>query len=481
MNKKLYYDKDPTYRFLSAPLQGVGGCLVGCLIFFLFHTSCASRKSAEEAYDLPAIQLKGEITAVTLYSSTSYFEYRQEPMGYEYELVNDFAQSLGLQLNLVVAENSNRLIEMLQNGEADIVAYPVPVENKLRQELIYCGPEEVTRQVIVQRAARGDTILTDVTELIGKEVYIAPGTKYHQRLVNLDNELGGGIEIRETGRDSITTEDLIEMVSKGLIRYTVSDDKVARLNKTYFWNIDMNLQISFPQRAMWVVRNDTPLLAEAIDHWNREQTRSATFTAITKRYFERAKNNIDEHMPVIRDGNISPYDELFKRYAQRINWDWQLLASLAYQESKFQLHLVSWAGAQGLMGIMPNTARAFGVAPHELDDPEVAIRTGVECLRRFGSGFADITDPVERIKFTLASYNAGIGHVYDAQKLAGKYGKRMDVWDGHVADFIRLKADPQYYNDPVCRHGYLRGNETFNYVVEVMERYNNYMRQTHFN
>ena len=129
------------------------------------------------------------------------------------------------------------------------------------------------------------------------------------------------------------------------------------------------------------------------------------------------------------------------------------------------------------MGIMPNTARRLGVSPHELKDPDAGIRTGVECLRRFRQGFSEITDTEEKIKFTLAAYNAGIGHVYDAQKLAEKYGKDPLVWDKNVAEFIRLKNDPEYYNDPVCKHGYLRGSETFAYVSEIMKRYEYYQKK----
>lgn len=182
-------------------------------------------------------------------------------------------------------------------------------------------------------------------------------------------------------------------------------------------------------------------------------------------------------MPEIKNGHISPYDELFRKHAKNIGWDWQLLASIGYQESRFNPNVVSWAGAEGLMGIMPNTAKALGVTPHELKDPDTGIRTGVDCLRRFRQGFSKIEDPVEKMKFTLAAYNAGIGHIYDAQRLAEKYGKNPNLWSD-VSEFIRLKNDPVYYNDPVCKHGYLRGSETFNYVLEVMDRYTYYKSKT---
>mgnify|MGYP000002425375 FL=1 len=428
--------------------------------------------------DLPQLKAQGEITAVTLYSSTSYFQYKMQPMGYEYELIKDFARSEGLKLNIKVAESPTKLIEMLEAGEADVVAYPVQISNRMKEKLIYCGREEQDCQVLVQRANKGDKVITDVTELLGKDVYAKPGTKYFERLKNLDVELGGGIRIHEVDADTVTTEDLIGMVSQGEIPYTVSNENIARLNKTYFWNLNVSLKISFMQRSSWVVRKSSPELAKAIDTWATDKAATHVYKALTKRYFELGKQPVTAELPEVKNGHVSPYDELFRKHAKNIGWNWQLLASISYQESRFNPDVVSWAGAEGLMGIMPNTAKALGVTPHELKDPDTGIRTGVDCLRRFRQGFGKVTDPVEKIKFTLAAYNAGIGHVYDAQRLAEKYGKNPYVWDDNVAEYIRLKNDPEYYNDSVCKHGYLRGSETFNYVREVMERYNYYLTKT---
>ena len=449
--------------------------------FFLFACSVHSGQEEEEAAlfaDLPQLKERGELVAVTLYSSTSYFQYKMQDMGYEYDLAKDFAKSVGLKLTVKVANSPARLIEMLNEGEADLVAFPIPIHQELKAGTIYCGKEKVSQQVLVQREEKGSQPLTDVTQLIGKEVYVQANTRYSERLANLNEELGGGIRIHEVTADSITTEDLIEQVSQGKIAYTVSDDQVARLNKTYFWNLHIGLEISFPQRCSWVVRRTSPLLAEAIDAWASDKKGVTSYKAISKRYFELGKQPLKTEIPPIRDGHISPYDALFKKHAGLIGWDWQLLASISFQESRFNPSVVSWAGAEGLMGIMPKTAKALGVTPHELKDPDVGIRIGVDCLRRFRQGFSDITDVEEQIKFTLAAYNAGIGHVYDAQRLARKYGKDPNRWE-QVAEYIRLKNDPAYYNDPVCKHGYLRGTETFLYVREVMERYHYYI--THKN
>ncbi|MDR1724477.1 MAG: transporter substrate-binding domain-containing protein [Tannerella sp.] len=448
------------------------------LLSFLSFASCSlpKKQNTAEVYDFEQIKAKGEITAVTLNTSTTYFIYKMQQMGYEYDLVEDLATSLGLELNIRIAENITRLEEMLDAGEVDIVAYPVQMDNTMKTRYLFCGVEQQNHLVIVQRSNRGDTIINDVTGLIGKEIWVKQNSRYHERLMRLNDELGGGIIIRNIGRDTVTVEDMIGMVAAGEIRYTVSDNNVARLNSTYYQNININLSISFPQRASWIVRKDCPELAAKINEWANGISQSPALLATAKRYFEQSKNDFvtDGQQLIIKKGDISPYDDLFRKYAEGTDWDWRLLASIAFEESKFHNHLESWAGAKGLMGIMPSTARSLGVSPDSLENAEISIQAGIKCLSNFNAFFSSIKDRDEKIKFTLAAYNAGNGHILDAQKLASKYGKNPSVWDNNVAEFIRLKSEPEYYNDPVCKHGYLRGIETYKYVGEVLARYKFY-------
>ncbi|MDR0698866.1 MAG: transporter substrate-binding domain-containing protein [Tannerella sp.] len=438
-------------------------------------TSSKKKDSDKIIADLSQIKDKKEITAVTLNTSTSYFIYKMQRMGYEYELIEDFAGSLGVDLNIKVAENITRLEEMLLAGEADIVAYPMQIDNTMKNKYLFCGVEQQNHLVIIQRANKGDTVITDVTQLIGKEVWVKKNSRYHERLLNLNAELGGGIIIKNIERDTITTEDLIEMVSSGKIRYTVSDNNLARLNRTYYRNINIDIPVSFPQRASWIVRKESPELAQAVNEWAVDVSKSPVLRATVKRYFEQSKNeDMTTEGLIIKKGDISPYDDLFRKYAGEISWDWRLLASIAYQESRFNNKLESWAGAKGLMGIMPRTARSLGFSPDSLDNPEVSIIAGVKCLIAFSKYFTNIKDSAEHIKFTLAAYNAGNGHITDARKLAAKYGRNANIWDDNVAEYIRLKSEPEYYNDSLCNHGYLRGTETFKYVKEVIARYEFY-------
>lgn len=423
-------------------------------------------------HDLPQIKDSGELVVITMYSSTTYFNYRGQEMGFQYELSEQFAESLGVKLRVEVAKNTDELIRKLLAGEGDLIAFYLPVTNEWKDSLLYCGNEAITHQVLVQRNNARPSPVRDVTGLVGKKVYVKPG-KYYERMTNLDQELGGGILIQKVGNDSVSMEDLITAVAKGDIDYTVTDDDIARLNQTYYPNLDIRLAVSFDQRASWAVRKDCPQLAEAVNQWYKKNKTSPAYTASMKRYFEISK--AIPHFPILslREGKISHYDDLFKKYAPQIGWDWRLLASLAYTESNFDTAAVSWAGAKGLMQLMPATAKAMGVPQGKEMNPEESVKGAVKYLGITTESFMDIPEK-ERINFVLAAYNSGIGHVLDAMALAEKYGSDKHVWRDNVEKYILLKSNEEYFSDPVCKHGYFRGQETYNFVREITARYERY-------
>ena len=367
-----------------------------------------------------------------------------------------------------MAANPEELVRRLQAGEGDIIAYNLNVTNERKDSLLFCGEETLTHQVLVQRTGR--KVLKDVTEMPGKDVYVKPD-RYLQRLTNLNNELGGGIRIHVVEADSISEEDLVEQVARGEIDYTVCDNEVARVNKTYFTNLDIGLSISFAQRSSWAVRPDEPLLAQAATEWFKRNKTSKAYLASARRYFEQEKRIAHGAILSMKDGRISKYDDLFRTYAARIGWDWRMLASLAYAESNFDPTVVSWAGARGLMQLMPRTAKAMGMPAGMENDPEESIKAAVNYIGRLEKSFASISDADERACFVLAAYNAGEGHVKDAIALAAKYGADPARWKGNVEKYLKLKSHERYFNDEVCRNGYFRGEETCHFVDDIHSRY----------
>ena len=267
------------------------------------------------------------------------------------------------------------------------------------------------------------------------------------------------------------------MVWTGEIPYTLADNNLAQLNRTYYNNIDIHLKVSFPQRASWAVSKQSRGLARAIDQWVKENQKSPSYRSISRRYFELSKTLPASAMLSVSKGQISIYDDLFKKYARLIDWDWRILAAQAYNESHFDTLAVSWAGARGLMQLMPRTAQAFGLSPDEITNPEKNIEAAVKSIQSLNKSFSKITDKNERLKFILAAYNGGVGHIFDAMALAKKYGKDPYVWDDNVSQFVLLKSNPEYFNDEVCKFGYFKGRQTTAYVHEVLRYYKLYQEK----
>ena len=232
----------------------------------------------------------------------------------------------------------------------------------------------------------------------------------------------------------------------------------------------------------WAVRHDSPLLAASLDEWmGTHQQDFFDYTTIKvksssgRTYTPRRKVSA----PILNasKGQISLYDDLFKRQSLSCGWDWRLLAAQAYQESAFDPQAVSFMGAMGLMQLMPATAKSVGVTEDELFLPQANLRGAVKYISQLHAHYASIANDDERINFILAAYNAGPGHVDDARALAEKYGKNPDVWLGNVDAIVLRMSQADYYNQPEVSHGYFRGSETYDYVSSIRSRWNEYKQK----
>jgi membrane-bound lytic murein transglycosylase F len=466
---------------------------ISLLSFLFIFTACNTENpdnQTEEKYpppiatDLPDIKENGKLVAITSYSATSYFIYKGQPMGYEYELLQQLADDLGLELEINIAEDLDNFISLLNEGEGDLVAHNLSITKERLQYVDFTEPHNTTHQVLVQRKPDNwrdmklhnieNQLIRDPNELIGKSVYVREQSAYYQRLKNLSEEIGGDINIIPV-EGSLSTETLIQKVAEGEYEYTVADDYIADLNHTYYQNLDVETQIGFPQRLAWMVRKTSPKLKEAINQWIEKAQESADYFVVYNKYFKNEKafkRRVSSEYFSLTGGKISSYDETIRQYAQEINWDWKLLASQIYQESRFDPKTKSWAGARGLMQLMPRTAADMG--DYDLYDPEQSIEAGVKFIQYLEEQFVDIPNPDEKLKFVLAAYNAGAGHIQDAQRLAEKHGANPMAWTNNVDQYILLKSQKKYYNDPVVKYGYCRGEEPYNYVNEILKRHETY-------
>lgn len=431
---------------------------------------------------LEQIREKGSLKVVTEYNSISYFIYRGQPLGFQYEMLQALANYLDLELEVTVNNDLDKNFRNLEEGDVDLIAMNLTVTSERKKSVDFTIPLLQTRQVLVQRKPQhwedmnSNQIKTNVLwnqlDLAGKTVYVQTGSVYADRLRSLSDEIGGGIDIREVQFDS---EQLIQRVALGEIDYTVCDENVGLVNALYFPQLDVSTAISFPQNVAWAVHPRSDSLKAAINNWLTEYKADRKYAILYNKYFKNRHvyRSIHSEYYTLGSGKISEYDEIIRKESERIGWDWRLLASVIYQESRFNPQAESWAGAFGLMQLMPVTAKNYGITRNS--SPADQIRAGVSFIKWLDDRFADdIPDNSERIKFILASYNIGYGHIEDARRLAERYGDDPNVWYGSVEEWLLKKADPQYYTDKVVKFGYARGIETYNFVKEVIDRYEHY-------
>lgn len=430
--------------------------------------------------DLPDIIKRGKLTILAENSSTSYFIYKGKKMGFEYELLNEFAKSIGVELEIKIVKNLDSLITMLNRGEGDIIACNYTITRERNKYINFSEPFIQTHQVLVQRKPDDwkemkeeewkAELITEPNQLAQKEVRVWKNSSYYQRLINLQEEIGDTILI-EGVQGTIGGEELIEMVSTGLIDYTITEQNVAKVNEQFFDNLYTDLQLSVRQKMAFGLRKSSPLLKAKLDDWLIEFKDKPTYRYIYRKYFElkHVTANQKNTNVLLNGSSISEFDAMFKRAGEMSGWDWRLIASVAYQESKFNPNIQSFGGAYGMMQFMPNTGPHYGVYPDS--PPSVQIMGGARKLMADEKFWKDIPDELERKKFALASYNAGRGHIQDAQRLARKYGLNPYKWDKNVETMLLNLSKQEYYQDEVVRNGMMRGTTTYRYIKDVMKRY----------
>lgn len=277
-----------------------------------------------------------------------------------------------------------------------------------------------------------------------------------------------GVSVRvEVARDSLALLRMLEQDEADVVCYLLPEALIAP-NRLQAAGMRVD-----SLHTSWVVRRDRPQLAEALDLWYAEGPHTVALSPVFTKDAPRVRRKMRAPLISREKGLISTYDPLFRQAAETAGVDWRLIAAQCYQESGFDPNAVSWAGAKGLMQLMPGTAAYLGVSPSEIYAPAVNVEAAGRYLRELLQEFSDIRLRDERIKFALAAYNGGKGHIRDAMRLARKHRRNEQQWS-EVKAYVLALEKPQFYRDPVVRHGYMIGSETAAYVDCIVERFRAY-------
>ena len=425
------------------------------------------------------IQERGVLVAVTNCSDINYNMYNSHPSGFAYELLKDFCDTYDLKLEMVVNDNMDSCYSLLDSSKVDVIATGEVLTKELRKKYFLTNPIFSQKSVLVQRLPKGwssmstdneveNQLLRSPIDLAGKTVHVVKGSHATKLLEYLSEGIGDTIIAVEC--DTLNSLELMHAVHEGLINYTVVEEYIAKMGSYNLSSLDTKLAVSVEHPIGWVIQrheSDSSLLT-AINDWiaNAEQKH---LRKVMLRYIKNGKYISSRREE--SNKRLSSFDSSIKKTAKKIGWDWRLLAALIYQESRFKVDLESEKGAYGLMQLMPSVMKKYGIGYDST--PEEQLEAGGKLITHLDKSLKNrVVDSLERVKFVLAAYNAGLGHVYDAQRLAQKFGKAPDLWEDNVDYYILNKS--KYLNDTCCKSGYLRGTQTYRFVEEIMDRYSHY-------
>ncbi len=430
--------------------------------------------------DLDQIKRKGKLVVISDYNSTAYFFYRGTPMGFNYEILRAFSDYLGVGLSISITNSYENSFKDLAKDSCDIVALDLPVTQERSTKffattpLIHAAPVLVQRRpsAIERKNSKAELVLNPAG-LAGKHVYLSAGSPFAKQLFMHSIESGDTISIVEN--PELHTDQLISAVANKKIDYTVAYETSAHVNQMYYPSLDVNTKLGPEQNLVWAVSKNKPVLFALFNKWLINYKKTRHYEDIYEKYFKnrRTIQIVGSELYSVGNNKISVYDNDIKKYSKHMHWDWRLFASLIYHESNFHPQAKAWSGAYGLLQLMPWVMEEYGL--DSISSPSQQIAAGARYIESIDKQFRSLVkDPVERQKFVLAAYNVGLAHVFDARRLAKKYGKKDDIWTNQVDSFILRKSEPRYYRDRLAFYGYCRGEEPFNFVMDVLEMYNLY-------
>ena len=436
--------------------------------FFAFgwfsHTAYIPGKRIQKPSLLAKIKKEKILNVVLLNSPSTYYIGTEGKQGFEYDLLKAYADYIGVELNITTAHTIKEAIELSKNKNIHITSASL-AKTPQRREVFHFGPSyfEVQEQVICHRGMlHTSKFPRDVEDLEGLKIIVGSGTSYSETIKSLQAD---GFDINATITDDYSTEELLAMVAKHEIDCTIADSNVYAINLRYFTELALAFSISGREQLAWVLPKGATHLEASMFSWLNNFNQSGAMAQLrdhyysyvlffdyynTKMFYKRIKSRLPK------------YEKFFKEASKKYAIPWTLLASISYQESHWNPKAKSFTGVKGLMMLTRNTAKLLGVKNRL--DPKQSIIGGTRHIKQMIKNVPKGVEGENRLKFALAAYNVGLGHIHDAQKLAVKIGLNQNVWSD-LKIVLPLLSQKKYYK--YLKYGYARGEEPVRYVEAI--------------
>ena len=399
------------------------------------------------------------VYALLAFHAADYFVYKGVPIGFQYEMLNELEKGIGRTVDITVEANLNAIQKQLYENSYDVVIMGFTQSGFIFPQFERSIPHSYSYPVLVSgnKADTADSHTILVSHDLSAMLFFENDSPYIHYKVKKRNEL--------------TTEELFEKMDNGEIPYLICDYNEAITLMPFYSNVKI-LDKAGPQfERRWFLNKKNIQLNEDINHWLLDFKKTSKYRWLLRKYFSQTSSIINASFSNKQQGAISQYDAIIKKYAHQYGIDWRFIASIICQESKFVSGLIGKGGSSGLMQLMPATMDNYGIS--ELDGDEANIRAGAQHLKELQKAFKEIEDENERLYFMAAAYNAGRGHVFDAQRLCAKSEGDFTNWK-EVSQYLILKSQQKYATDAVVKSGYFPGSHAVKYAQQVMERYSAY-------
>ncbi len=420
--------------------------------------------------DFDEIKKRRVLRVLLRNNAASYFLYRGELMGFEYDLAQAFARYHGLRLEVVVAPRHEEFSTWLLEGKADMaMGFLEPSELQRALGVGYSQPYHYVRQHIVVAEKDSASRLSDLAD---HTISVKRDSNYSQSLAIMQRQ-GAGFDLLEID-DNMEIEQLIKAVSDGDYQATMADEHVLNIELAKSVKVKSAYTLDLETSHAIALRDSNTALKKELDIFIKRTYKGEFYNVLYQKYFKnrRSVQKLARGRIVdTQDGQISPYDDLVQKYARRYGFDWRLITAQMFQESRFNPEAKSFSGARGLMQLMPRTALTLGLK--NVDKPDDNIEAGIKYMDWLRDRFDKALPVGERLWFSLAAYNAGAGHVHDARRLARQVGLDPDRWFANTESAILLLSKKKYSSK--ARYGFVNGSEPVNYVRNIKQRFEAYV------
>jgi len=438
------------------------------LLPFIVLSFDLSGSAGAKEDSLHRIRKAKKVTVITRSNAHCYYTYREEPMGFEYDLAKAFASYLGVDLEIRIFPWAN-MIKAVNEGKGDFIAASTTITPSRKKMVDFSDQYLSVQQRVVVR--EDNYTIKDLADLKGKTIHIRKATSYEERLLELQRK---GLDLTVKLHDDVPTEELIRQVADEEIEVTVADSNIAQLNRRYYPNIKIGIPIAERESLGWAVRKGDKALLRTINAFFKRIKTDGAFDQICRSYYSNVQifDRFDLkkfHQRI--NTRLPKYETIIKKAAKQYGFDWRLIAAIIYQESHFNPRARSHRGVRGLMQLTKPTAQEMGVTNRL--DPEQSVMGGVRYLRKLYQRY-DEAQGFDRTLITLASYNVGPRHITSAQRIAREKGLDPHKWSS-LEQTLPLLCYEKYIR--MSKHGYCRGSEPVRYVNRILTYFDILRRQ----